>query len=113
MRKRLLTACVMVGALAAPFAGYSAETKVDRNRGSETPKEFVKDSAITAQIKAKMATDKLVSATHITVDTDRDGAVQLSGTAKSRAEANKAVALAKSVEGVRSVDNKIRVDANR
>ena len=102
----------MVGALAAPLAGYSAD-KVDRNRGNETPKEWVKDSAITAQIKAKMAEDKLVSATHISVDTDRNGAVQLTGTAKSRAERNKAVTLAKSVEGVRSVDNKIKIDKNR
>jgi hyperosmotically inducible periplasmic protein len=72
-------------------------------------KEAVKDSMITARIKAEMAKDKTVSATSIKVETDANGMVQLSGTAKSKAEADKAVELAKSVKGVSSVENQIKV----
>ena len=73
-------------------------------------KEAVKDSIITAKIKAEMAKDNTVSATSIKVETDASGVVQLSGTAKSKAEAEKAATLAKSVKGVNSVDNKIKVE---
>ena len=55
------------------------------------------------------AKDKTVSATHIKVETDANGVVQLSGTAKSQAEADKAVSLAKGVKGVTSVDSQIKV----
>jgi hypothetical protein len=47
-----------------------------------------------------MVKDPVVSALHIKVDTDDKGVVQLSGNAKSQAEADKAVAIAKKVEGV-------------
>ena len=59
--------------------------------------------------KAAMAKDKQVSALNIRVDTDDRGAVTLSGKAKNQAEADKAVALARSVEGVVSVQNNIQV----
>ena len=110
MKSRLLTTFIMVGALAAPLAIQAAE---DRDQDRSHPKEWVKDSAITAKIKAKMATDKEVSALHIKVDTDKAGVVQLTGTARSQAEADKAVQIAQSVEGVASVDNRIRVAKDR
>jgi hyperosmotically inducible periplasmic protein len=110
MKSRLLTACVVIGSMLAPLAAYSAE---DADHDRAHPKQWVKDSAITTQIKTKMATDREVSATHIKVDTDDHGVVQLSGTAKSRAEADKAVAIAQSVKGVTSVDNKIKISQDR
>lgn len=106
----LLSTCVLLGALAVPAAGQAAE---DADHDRSSPKQWVKDSAITTQIKAKMAKDEKVSALHIKVDTDNHGMVQLSGTAKSRAEADQAAAIAQSVKGVTSVDNKIRVDKDR
>ena len=72
-------------------------------------KQAVKDSLITTKIKAEMAKDKTVSAMRIKVETDANGVVQLSGTAKSQAEADKAVTLAKGVKGVTSVDSQIKV----
>ncbi len=109
MKSNLLMTCVLLGALAAP-AVQAAE---DADRDRSNPKQWVKDSAITTQIKAKMAKDEKVSALHIKVDTDRSGVVQLSGTARSQEEADKAVTIAQSVKGVTSVDNKIRVDKDR
>jgi osmotically-inducible protein OsmY len=47
------------------------------------------------------------------VDTDDKGVVQLSGTAKTQTEADRAVEIATSVEGVTSVSNEITVDPNR
>ena len=105
MITKYAAAFLMVGALLAPMTG-NAE---DRDKDRAHPKAWVKDSVITTKIKAKYVEDKLVSARHIRVDTDASGMVQLTGTAKNQAEKRKAAELAKSVEGVVSVDNRIRV----
>jgi osmotically-inducible protein OsmY len=68
----------------------------------------VDDSLITTKVKAAFAKDKLVSVSNIKVETDNQGMVQLSGTAKSKLEVEQAIKLAKSVKGVTSVqDNTI------
>lgn len=112
MNTKLTTSAILIGALSWPVAGLAAETSPgpaspDKQRSSA--KTVIKDSMITAKIKAAMARDKEVSALNIKVDTDDKGAVTLSGKAKSQAEADKAVALARSVEGVVSVQNNIQV----
>src|SRR5690349_703092 len=106
-KKQLLVASVVAGVVAvvAPAAVYSAD------RGETNIKTAVKDSVITTKIKASMAKDKQVSATHIKVDTDDKGVVHLSGTAKSKAEADRAEHIAKSTEGVTTVHNDIQVSA--
>ena len=113
MKSKFAVSLALMGALALPVAGYTSDytgtgdgNTPDR---SSSAKEFVKDSVITAKIKAKMAKEKNVSAMHIKVDTDKAGVVYLSGTAKSQAEADRAVAIAKEVEGVTSVENKIEI----
>ena len=105
--KTVITAACFVLAGALPLAATAADMDKDRT----SPKAFVKDSAITVKIKAEYAKDKEVSAMSIKVDTDDNGMVQLSGTAKSRAEADKAVSIAKSVKGVTSVKDDIKVQA--
>jgi hyperosmotically inducible protein len=107
MKTLLSATCLVIGTALTPVAVYAAD--MDKDRAS--PKEFVKDSVITAKIKADMAKDKDVSAMNIKVDTDANGVVQLSGTAKSRAEADKAVSIAQAVKGVTSVKNDIQVQA--
>jgi hyperosmotically inducible periplasmic protein len=91
-------------ALAVCFCAFPALSQ------AESFKEAVKDSLITARIKAEMAKDKTVSASTIKVETDANGMVQLSGTAKTKAEKDKAASLAKGVKGVNTVDNKIKVE---
>ena len=59
------------------------------------PKEFVSDSAITTKIKTKLAADHITSLGRIHVDTDKDGVVWLSGTARTQADINNAVAMAR------------------
>lgn len=111
MKSKFAISLALIGSLLVPAAGYSG----DYTGGSSSPdrtsaaKEFVKDSVITAKIKAKMAKEKDVSAMHIKVDTDKSGVVYLSGTAKSQEEVDRAVAIAREVEGVTSVENKIEI----
>lgn len=67
------------------------------------------DSVITAKVKAEFAADKIVSATDIKVETDSKGLVQLSGKAKTKVEAEKAVSIAKNTKGVTAVKSDIVV----
>lgn len=107
MKSKYAAAFVVIGALLVPVVGHTQDKERDKDRSS--PKAWVKDSVITAKIKADYAKDKQVSAMRISVDTDAKGMVELSGTARSQAEVDKAIAIAKGVKGVVSVDNKIKV----
>ena len=66
------------------------------------------DSALTASVKTKFAADPLVSALRIDVDT-MDQVVTLSGEVKSEAEREQAVKVAREVEGVKSVNDRLTV----
>jgi hypothetical protein len=105
MNIKLAASFLVAGALMLPIAGHSADS--DRS----SPGAFVKDSVITAKIKAELAEEKLSSLWHISVDTDRKGMVVLSGTAATREAADKAVSIARAVNGVTSVKSNIRIAA--
>jgi hyperosmotically inducible periplasmic protein len=105
MNVNLVTAFFAIGILLGPVAAFAAEGEVDRAH----PADFVKDSAITVKIKAKLADEKIKSLLHISVDTDAKGAVVLSGNTPSQAESDKAAAIAKATAGVTSVRNDIVV----
>jgi hyperosmotically inducible periplasmic protein len=72
---------------------------------------FVKDSAITTDIKTKLAAEHITSLERIHVDTDKDGVVWLSGTARTQRAADKAVSIARDTEGVRDVHSDIKIKA--
>ena len=101
---KLLASLFVIGAFLTPVASFSADKDSDSSVG-----EFVKDSVITSKIKTKLATEKNVSAMHITVDTDKNGVVVLGGTAGSQTEKDKAHSIAHSVEGVTKVVNHIKI----
>src|ERR1700757_1027245 len=105
MRYKLATTCFVIGSVLAPVAAYAADSDTDRSH----PATYVKDSAITTKIKAKLAAEHLGSAKHIRVDTDKNGVVWMTGTANSQQEVDKAVAIARNTEGVKSVNNHIKV----
>ena len=105
MKYKLATSCFVIGSVMAPVAAYAADSDTDRSK----PTHFVKDSVITTKIKTKLAAEHLGSAKHIKVDTDKNGVVWMSGTANSQDEADKAVALARDTEGVKSVTSHIKV----
>src|ERR1035437_8242263 len=103
MNTKLVATCLVTAELILAVAGHA----VDAAPAVSSPKTFVKDSVITTKIKAKLAEKKLASLIHIKVETDDQGVVTLSGTAKSQAAADTAVSIANAVKGVTSVDNQI------
>jgi osmotically-inducible protein OsmY len=66
------------------------------------------DSTITSKVKAGLLADNDLKGMDINVDTEK-GVVMLSGFVESKAEADKAVRLAKDVEGVTKVKNSLKV----
>ena len=74
--------------------------------GRESTGQYVDDATITTKVKSEFVADKTVDATNIKVETYK-GTVQLSGFAKSQAEINRAVQIARNVSGVQSVKNDV------
>lgn len=99
---RNFTHALAIGILGLALTGVAHATE------KTTAGRYIDDAAITASIKAKQAESKTVSATGIGVETV-NGVVQLSGFAGSEHEKVQAEKLARSVEGVKSVENDIIV----
>lgn len=77
-------------------------------RDQSTAGEYVDDSVISTQIKAKFVESKAVDASAIEVETLK-GTVQLSGFAKSAEEKASAERIAEGVKGVKTVKNSILI----
>jgi len=71
--------------------------------------EFMQDSTITAQVTALLAGDRLTRRGHIQVESERNGVVWLTGTARSQEGVDQAGAIARATEGVRLVHNDVVV----
>ena len=131
MKLNFATLLLIAGMSVAPYAAYAADTASDtkptmkekaseatetvKEKASETKskvKRVSKDTSITTKIKAKFAKDSDVSAMKIHVKT-KNGIVTLSGNAKSDTEKSKAEDLAKEVEGVKSVNNNVKIAASK
>lgn len=70
--------------------------------------EYVDDSVITGKVKAEIFKDDSLKSAEINVETFK-GEVQLSGFVNSQADINRAAEVARSVAGVTSVKNDMRV----
>jgi osmotically-inducible protein OsmY len=75
---------------------------------SDSTGEYIDDATITTKVKAAFVKDDEVSALHIHVTTYK-GVVQLSGFADNKDEIDRAVDLARNVNGVKSVKNDIHL----
>jgi hyperosmotically inducible protein len=98
----VLAGCVPVLIGGAAVGGYYL------GKDDRSPTQIAADSSITAKIKSKFVGDKYVDAFEINVDT-YDGAVTLHGDVTNTIAREQAGKLASQVEGVKSVDNRIRV----
>ncbi|MFG6653298.1 molecular chaperone OsmY [Scandinavium sp. M-37] len=87
-------------------AADSAGQKVDSSMNKVG--NFMDDSSITAKVKAALVDHDSIKSTDISVKTD-DKVVTLSGFVESQEQAEAAVKVAKSVEGVSSVSDKLHV----
>jgi osmotically-inducible protein OsmY len=74
----------------------------------ESTGEYMDDSVITAKVKKAIFKEDSLKSSEINVETFK-GVVQLSGFVSSQADINKAVEVARGVEGVTSVKNDMRV----
>lgn len=84
----------------------SAGQKVDSSMNKVG--NFMDDSTITAKVKAALVHHDSIKSTDISVKTDQK-VVTLSGFVESQAQAEEAVKVAKGVEGVTSVSDKLHV----
>lgn len=117
-KRNLPTAAALAAALAASLAlaacqpGQDARTATSPNP-AEGAKELAEkaihtasDAAITVAINTALAKDQQLSVLRIDVDTV-DGHVVLDGSAPDAAASQRATQLARSVDGVKSVDNRL------
>lgn len=70
--------------------------------------EYIDDSIITTKVKAAVLNEPSLKSAEINVETFK-GTVQLSGFVNSQSDIQKAVEVARSVKGVSSVKNDMRV----
>jgi hyperosmotically inducible protein len=84
-------------------AGGCASTASHQSTG-----EYFDDTVITTKVKTAIVEDPLTKVLDIKVTT-YNGEVQLSGFVSSQAEADRAVELARGVEGVKSVKNDMQM----
>ncbi|CCJ78056.1 molecular chaperone OsmY [Cronobacter muytjensii] len=84
----------------------SAGQKIDSSMNKVG--NFMDDSAITAKVKAALVDDEQIKSTDISVKTEKS-VVTLSGFVESQAQAEEAVKIAKGIEGVASVSDKLHV----
>lgn len=93
----------------APTGGLYDRDDADRTGNiGDSNEPLTGDPGITAAVKAKLLADSIVSGLRIDVDTS-DGVVTLNGNVKSRAEADRAMMLARKTEGVKRVVNNLKV----
>ncbi|MBC8009141.1 MAG: BON domain-containing protein [Burkholderiales bacterium] len=74
----------------------------------ESTGEYIDNSAITAKVKTALADDEIVKARDVQVETFR-GTVQLSGFVDTKEQKKRATTVARSVQGVRDVENNLIV----
>jgi osmotically-inducible protein OsmY len=100
VNKRLTT---LLAAFALASAMGCSSTPTQEGTG-----EYVSDSWITTKVKAALVDDPKVKATEVNVETFK-GAVQLSGFVTSSAAIDEAVRVTRTIKGVTSVKNDMRV----
>jgi osmotically-inducible protein OsmY len=88
--------------LLALFVGCASTPK------QEGTGEYVDDTVITTKVKAAVLDEPSLKSAEINVETFK-GVVQLSGFVSSQANINRAVEVARSVPGVKSVKNDMRL----
>jgi len=90
---------------AAPPSGAPSATAPD---AAKSAGEAVDDTVITGKVKAAFLADSNVKGSDISVET-KEGDVTLSGTVASQAQIDDAVRIARGIDGVKNVENKLTV----
>jgi hyperosmotically inducible protein len=100
--RRVLMSVLLTGSMLAPVTLGTVAC-------GKTVGETIDDATITTRVKTALLNDPDVGGMRIDVDTTV-GMVTLSGVVKSQAEADKAVAVARRISGVRDVKSTLQVN---
>ncbi|WP_369927319.1 BON domain-containing protein [Xanthomonas sp. NCPPB 2632] len=105
LRKALFAAALVAGLGTVPFAQVNAQdSAAAMSKGdNQTVAGKADDTWITTKVKSEFAANKMVKATDISVSTT-EGVVTLTGSVATAKEKSKAVAIAKKIKGVKSVE---------
>jgi len=96
-------------ALARSVEGVQGvENGMSLKDGKATVGDTVDDSIVTAKVKSALLSDSDVKSFDIAIVTRR-GEVQLSGFVDNQTQVDRAIAIARGVEGVQSINNEMRV----
>lgn len=87
------------------------EAKTEGRQATSQASAAVDDAAITTKVKAALLADDQVKGTQINVDTN-GGTVRLTGTVDNQAQLQRAVEVAKGVQGVQRVENNLAASAS-
>lgn len=105
----LLSAIFLNGCALLVIGGAGAEAGYIAGKEDQTAGEVIDDQWITTKIKSKFIADPDISAFKINVDTDKN-IVTLTGTVKSRKEAEKAINIARETKGVKKIIDKLKIE---
>lgn len=94
----------------AKIDSSTATGEATARQSAADAKSTIDDASLTASVSAGLAKDPDLSAIKIDVDT-KGGVVTLNGPAPTAAAKSRAEEIAKSVQGVSSVDNRLEVKA--
>jgi len=101
-----LSVAPVIGAQYTPTAGTLAQAPgTGKDAATRTAAD---DREIALRVHAALAKDKEVATLKLMIKV-ADGVVELSGTARDRGKVNRAIAIARSVPGVKSVKNEVTV----
>lgn len=109
--KRLIVLMVSVSFVLS-FVGCN-KTHEDANKPSTSTSvgTEIDDSIVTAKVKSKLLADQDIKGFDLKVETHK-GEVQLSGFVGNQAQIDHAVMIARSVEGVKNVDNRVSLKSD-
>jgi osmotically-inducible protein OsmY len=102
---RIISAALLTALLVSVMGCTSTPQKAPQK---ESTGEYVDDSYITAKVKTAILNEPGLKSSEINVETFK-GVVQLSGFVNSRSDIDRAVDVARSVKGVKSVKNDMRL----
>ncbi len=106
--KLLLIGSLLAFSLAACDRPSEPRTAGDNKGVVDRTQAVASDATITAKVKSKFVADDQLKAHEINVDT-KNGVVTLSGSVSDPGSKERAATVAREVEGVTSVDNKLTV----
>ena len=102
-KRNIVIHCLVLLMLIATFLACVSTAK-----SAESTGKYVDDSVITTKVKSLLAEDDFLKSFKISVKTYK-GTVQLSGSVNSQQAVDKAGEIARSVKGVKSVKNHLKV----